>query len=182
MTTFFPATHQPNVERIPPLVRGNTFELDPSDQQKLSFLRQERERRQGTLVFQNSIQQYSGHRLDGNVFVPMDKYDFDAVEKETEPEKVSRCFAQTRSASHENVTDFEKESEECSMSLPVTLNHDPIKHQRPKFDKRWEAVPIVSGGARSEDFVQPKVFIIKHLLFSNFIDYMLNHGFRLLAF
>ncbi|XP_020707456.2 uncharacterized protein LOC105684979 isoform X1 [Athalia rosae] len=51
--------------RRPSLIRRNTFELDPDDE-KISMLRQEYERRQGSLVFKNSIQQYSGHRVDGD--------------------------------------------------------------------------------------------------------------------
>lgn len=47
------------------LIRRNTFELDSNDE-KLSVLRQEYERRQGNLVFQNAIPQYSGHRVDGD--------------------------------------------------------------------------------------------------------------------
>ena len=50
-------------DRRPSLIRRNTFELDTNDE-KLSVLRQEYERRQGSLVFQNSIPQYSGHRVD----------------------------------------------------------------------------------------------------------------------
>lgn len=50
-------------ERRPSLIRRNTFELDANDE-KLSSLRQEYERRQGNLVFQNSITQYSQHRID----------------------------------------------------------------------------------------------------------------------
>jgi len=46
-------------------IRRNTFELDSNDE-KLSILRQEYERRQGNLVFQNAIPQYSGHRVDGD--------------------------------------------------------------------------------------------------------------------
>ncbi|XP_043277061.1 uncharacterized protein [Venturia canescens] len=54
------------------LIRRNTFELDPNDE-KLSVLRQEYERRQGHLVFQNAIPQYSGHRVDGDsCFEPSD--------------------------------------------------------------------------------------------------------------
>ncbi|XP_043801647.1 uncharacterized protein LOC122719685 isoform X1 [Apis laboriosa] len=49
----------------PSLIRRNTFELDSNDE-KLSVLRQEYERRQGNLVFQNAIPQYSGHRVDGD--------------------------------------------------------------------------------------------------------------------
>ncbi|XP_008559989.1 uncharacterized protein LOC103580120 isoform X1 [Microplitis demolitor] len=48
------------------LVRGNTFELESGDE-KLSHLRQEYERRQGNLVFKNSIPQYSGHRVDDDL-------------------------------------------------------------------------------------------------------------------
>ncbi|XP_026671996.1 uncharacterized protein LOC108628053 isoform X2 [Ceratina calcarata] len=51
--------------RRPSLIRRNTFELDSNDE-KLSVLRQEYERRQGNLVFQNAIPQYSGHRVDGD--------------------------------------------------------------------------------------------------------------------
>ncbi|XP_020280992.1 uncharacterized protein LOC109853361 isoform X2 [Pseudomyrmex gracilis] len=47
------------------LIRRNTFELDSNDE-KLSVLRQEYERRQGSLVFQSAIPQYSGHRVDGD--------------------------------------------------------------------------------------------------------------------
>ncbi|XP_076248847.1 uncharacterized protein LOC143188463 isoform X1 [Calliopsis andreniformis] len=54
----------------PSLIRRNTFELDSNDE-KLSVLRQEYERRQGNLVFQNAIPQYSGHRVDGDsCFIP----------------------------------------------------------------------------------------------------------------
>lgn len=52
-------------DRRPSLIRRNTFELDSNDE-KLSALRQEYERRQGSLVFQNSIPQYSGHRVDND--------------------------------------------------------------------------------------------------------------------
>ncbi|XP_015604321.1 uncharacterized protein LOC107272080 isoform X2 [Cephus cinctus] len=56
--------------RRPSLIRRNTFELD-SNEETLSVLRQEYERRQGSLVFQNSIPQYSGHRVDGDsCFLP----------------------------------------------------------------------------------------------------------------
>ncbi|XP_012279426.1 uncharacterized protein LOC105699191 isoform X2 [Orussus abietinus] len=53
--------------RRPSLIRRNTFELD-SNEEKLSILRQEYERRQGSLVFQNSIPQYSGHRIDDDPY------------------------------------------------------------------------------------------------------------------
>ncbi|KAG7211468.1 hypothetical protein KM043_010748 [Ampulex compressa] len=53
--------------RRPSLIRQNTFELDSNDE-KLSLLRQEYERRQGSLVFQHAIPQYSGHRVDGDSF------------------------------------------------------------------------------------------------------------------
>ncbi|XP_015174495.1 PREDICTED: uncharacterized protein LOC107065377 isoform X3 [Polistes dominula] len=49
----------------PLLIRRNTFELDSND--KLSVLRQEYERRQGNLVFQSAIPQYSGHRVDSDM-------------------------------------------------------------------------------------------------------------------
>lgn len=54
-----------NEDRRPSLIRRNTFELDSNDE-KLSVLRQEYERRQGSLVFQSAIPQYSGHRVDGD--------------------------------------------------------------------------------------------------------------------
>ncbi|XP_017787867.1 PREDICTED: uncharacterized protein LOC108570506 [Habropoda laboriosa] len=57
----------------PSLIRRNTFELDSNDE-KLSVLRQEYERRQGNLVFQNAIPQYSGHRVDDDsCFIPPDE-------------------------------------------------------------------------------------------------------------
>lgn len=52
-------------DRRPSLIRRNTFELDSNDE-KLSALRQEYERRQGNLIFQSAIPQYSGHRVDGD--------------------------------------------------------------------------------------------------------------------
>ncbi|CAK9797221.1 BTB/POZ domain-containing protein 8 [Anthophora quadrimaculata] len=59
--------------RRPSLIRRNTFELDSNDE-KLSVLRQEYERRQGNLVFQNAIPQYSGHRVDDDsCFIPPDE-------------------------------------------------------------------------------------------------------------
>ncbi|XP_012215260.2 serine-rich adhesin for platelets isoform X2 [Linepithema humile] len=54
-----------NEDRRSSLIRRNTFELDSNDE-KLSVLRQEYERRQGNLIFQSSIPQYSGHRVDGD--------------------------------------------------------------------------------------------------------------------
>ena len=57
-----------DAERRPSLIRRNTFELDANDE-KLSSLRQEYERRQGNLVFQNSITQYSQHRIDGEPYL-----------------------------------------------------------------------------------------------------------------
>ncbi|KAF7994913.1 hypothetical protein HCN44_004385 [Aphidius gifuensis] len=54
-----------NDSRRSSLIRGNTFELEPGDK-KLTNARQEHERRQGNLVFSNSIPQYSGHRVDGD--------------------------------------------------------------------------------------------------------------------
>lgn len=47
-------------ERRPSLIRRNTFELDPDDD-RLALLRQEYERRQGNLLFQSCIPQFSGH-------------------------------------------------------------------------------------------------------------------------
>ncbi|XP_018346840.1 PREDICTED: uncharacterized protein LOC108751249 isoform X1 [Trachymyrmex septentrionalis] len=52
-------------DKRPSLIRRNTFELDSTDE-KLSVLRQEYERMQGSLVFQSAIPQYSGHRVDGD--------------------------------------------------------------------------------------------------------------------
>ncbi|GLG97151.1 Protein roadkill [Gryllus bimaculatus] len=46
--------------RRPSLIRRNTFELDP-DEEHIALLRQEYERRQGNLLFQNCIPQFSGH-------------------------------------------------------------------------------------------------------------------------
>jgi hypothetical protein len=46
--------------RRPSLIRRNTFELDPDDDH-LALLRQEYERRQGNLLFQSCIPQFSGH-------------------------------------------------------------------------------------------------------------------------
>lgn len=46
--------------RRPSLIRRNTFELDPDDD-RLALLRQEYERRQGSLLFQSCIPQFSGH-------------------------------------------------------------------------------------------------------------------------
>ncbi|EFN69567.1 BTB/POZ domain-containing protein 8 [Camponotus floridanus] len=54
-----------NEDRRSSLIRRNTFELDSNDE-KLSALRQEYERRQGNLIFQSAIPQYSGHRVDGD--------------------------------------------------------------------------------------------------------------------
>ncbi|XP_049961668.1 uncharacterized protein LOC126481757 [Schistocerca serialis cubense] len=51
-------------EPRPSLIRRNTFELD-TDDEHLAILRQEYERRQGNLVFQSHIPQFSGH-ITGN--------------------------------------------------------------------------------------------------------------------
>ncbi|XP_034935006.1 uncharacterized protein [Chelonus insularis] len=48
------------------LVRCNTFELESGDK-LLSRFRQEDERRQGHLIFKNSIPQYSSHRVDDDL-------------------------------------------------------------------------------------------------------------------
>jgi hypothetical protein len=53
--------------RRPSLIRRNTFELDPDDD-RLALLRQEYERRQGNLLFQSCIPQYSGHRTGSEGF------------------------------------------------------------------------------------------------------------------
>ncbi|XP_014469902.1 PREDICTED: uncharacterized protein LOC106741948 isoform X2 [Dinoponera quadriceps] len=71
-----------NEDRRPSLIRRNTFELDSNDE-KLSVLRQEYERRQGSLVFQSSIPQYSGHRVDG------DSLSDTVVPPVTEPSSIS---------------------------------------------------------------------------------------------
>lgn len=149
-------------EEKPGLVRGNTFEMDSNEQQKISALRQEYERRQGNLVFRSSIPQYSGHRVDGDsCYLSLDKYDYDAKEKETGKSRLG-----ARSASDENlgggVTEYE---EEYSMSLPVTLNHRMEEGGGRGFGKVWEATPIVSGGATSLDFVVNEV---REVIFGSF--------------
>ncbi|PNF20812.1 hypothetical protein B7P43_G12072, partial [Cryptotermes secundus] len=53
--------------RRPSLIRRNTFELDPDDD-RLALLRQEYERRQGNLLFQSCIPQFSGHRTGSEGF------------------------------------------------------------------------------------------------------------------
>ncbi|XP_011499063.1 PREDICTED: uncharacterized protein LOC105363146 [Ceratosolen solmsi marchali] len=105
------------IDRRASLIRRNTFELDANDE-KLSSLRQEYERRQGNLVFQNSITQYSQHLIDDNPYldsaaqsdsmtindlppdtdskgppttsfnVILDKYKLDASEKESDADRL----------------------------------------------------------------------------------------------
>ncbi|CAG2060608.1 unnamed protein product [Timema podura] len=51
---------QDEIPRRASLIRRNTFELDPDDD-RLALLRQDYERRQGNLLFQSCIPQFSGH-------------------------------------------------------------------------------------------------------------------------
>nr|CAD7256648.1 unnamed protein product [Timema shepardi] len=54
---------QDEIPRRASLIRRNTFELDPDDD-RLALLRQDYERRQGNLLFQSCIPQFSGHVTD----------------------------------------------------------------------------------------------------------------------
>lgn len=167
-------------ERRPSLIRRNTFELEANDE-KLSSLRQEYERRQGTLVFQNSITQYSSHRVDGdslfdataqpdamlidleppepqliNLDVVRNKYDLDAAEKEIKSLSLDRDDALVRSASDKLIAISDDEDMSFS-SLPVTINEDLSTMSPASKSKlrRNEAAPIVSGGASTADFRKP---------------------------
>ncbi|XP_008215443.1 uncharacterized protein LOC100123317 isoform X2 [Nasonia vitripennis] len=170
------AKQEDDPERRPSLIRRNTFELDANDE-KLSSLRQEYERRQGTLVFQNSITQYSSHRVDDDSFfdvtaqsdsmlldleppqtqpildVVRNKYDLDNAEKESKSLSLARDDALVRSASDKLLATSDDEDISFS-SLPVTINEDLSTMSPASKSKlrRNEAAPIVSGGASTADF------------------------------
>ncbi|XP_069696748.1 serine-rich adhesin for platelets isoform X2 [Periplaneta americana] len=87
--------------RRPSLIRRNTFELDPDDD-RLALLRQEYERRQGNLLFQSCIPQFSGH-LTG-----------------------SEGFRDTQSLMMVTTKDEDLHADELlQRSLPVTVSPDP---------------------------------------------------------
>uniref|UniRef100_A0A182JR43 BTB domain-containing protein n=1 Tax=Anopheles christyi TaxID=43041 RepID=A0A182JR43_9DIPT len=62
---------EPNPHQLPETVSGNDNDHDREE----VLARQEAERKQGTFLFQNSIQQYSGHLLDVSLqFAPEETY------------------------------------------------------------------------------------------------------------
>ena len=104
------------------LIRRNTFELDPNDE-RLSVLRQQHERRQGHLLFQGSIPQYSGHRVDGDsCFEPPDA----CVKSKNFPQPMTTWTSDRDRKIYSMITgssDADDDSSiNCCKSLPVKLD------------------------------------------------------------
>ncbi|XP_014216574.1 uncharacterized protein LOC106645267 [Copidosoma floridanum] len=156
-------------QKRPSLIRRNTFELDANDE-SLSSLRQEYERRQGKLVFQSSITQYSRHRIDGDTY--FDYADPALGPASLPPESVrplAECNRQkpmVRSASDKQLLEqlllkqpqpVKQEPTDCPFaSLPVNINEElGTANAIVSKLRRNEAAPIVSGGSSSSDFQKP---------------------------
>lgn len=161
--------------RRPSLIRRNTFELDPNDE-KLSILRQEYERRQGNLVFQNSIPQYSGHRVDGDscfdptVSAVIDDSWIKPVDTalETRQPNGATCAILSfgipdkegcrSSSSGVAVNNTEKPNEEIiekeSSALKDRISESSKAIEVPKRSKCDETSPIVSGGVAANDYTK----------------------------
>lgn len=160
--------------RRPSLIRRNTFELDPNDE-KLSILRQEYERRQGNLVFQNSIPQYSGHRVDGDSCSDIPVVDEPWIKPvetslDLRQPSVMACpvtsFSSLINKDSENVIEqssinFCTEGKLFLSSKEILVNESPISEQKENnakvmdFGKRSkcdETTPIVSGGVAVNDY------------------------------
>ncbi|XP_011306908.1 uncharacterized protein [Fopius arisanus] len=148
------------------LIRGNTFELESGDE-KLSHLRQEYERRQGNLVFKNSIPQYSGHRVDDDL-ISSSNY---SIMNYSESSKSKNLGGDDnggvgggmgmKSASDKNLAEC-SETDDSSIgdctSLPATFETHMMRASRsatPKRPRRDETTPIVSGGVSSVDYSTP---------------------------
>ncbi|XP_046735507.1 uncharacterized protein LOC124404977 isoform X3 [Diprion similis] len=158
--------------RRPSLIRRNTFELDPNDE-KLAILRQEYERRQGNLVFQNSIPQYSGHRVDGDSCSDVPVMDeswiklVDACLDTRQPTVVTCAMASIASLHSQDCRDMQELSSSFCAEKSIPLNseegvinqpHAPEAREStkamevPKRSKCDETTPIVSGGAAATDY------------------------------
>ncbi|XP_043481128.1 uncharacterized protein LOC122510500 isoform X2 [Leptopilina heterotoma] len=163
-------SNQVDEDRRPSLIRRNTFELDSNDE-KLSALRQEYERRQGSLVFQNSIPQYSGHRVDNDSCYgsPLhsslgpindnfsktndfsNKVDHDHAERETNYfSRYDDIFPMQRSASDKNVSNSQEDLSENCQSLPVALN-SILTRDEYLLRRSSARDDSISGGASTSD-------------------------------
>ncbi|XP_058809408.1 uncharacterized protein LOC131674636 [Phymastichus coffea] len=153
------------------LIRRNTFELEATDE-KLSSLRQEYERRQGSLVFQNSITQYSQHRIDDDAVPPYyevsgfdggdglapDKYRLDTSRKDASAVLPGTCGGLARSASDKLLKRLVTgDADAAFSSLPLSINDElgPTAAAVKSRIRRNDAAPIISGGSSSSDFRKP---------------------------
>lgn len=142
-------------DKSPNFVRSNTFEIEPEDDDHITLL-QQNERRQGSLIFQNSIQQYSTHSLLGMEDIlpatPHNSIIQLSDSRIADQQAIGDCplgnlFDKSKSnlssppigeeVDEEN-TDTEEEIDEGLLDLK------PIK--------REESVPIISGGVSSQDY------------------------------
>ncbi|XP_046414539.1 uncharacterized protein LOC124176835 isoform X1 [Neodiprion fabricii] len=158
--------------RRPSLIRRNTFELDPNDE-KLSILRQEYERRQGSLVFQNSIPQYSGHRVDGDSCSDVPVMDdtwikpVDVCLDMRQPTIVTCAVVSIASLDSQDCRNMQELSSSFCAEKSISLNSEesiinqPLAPETrestkaievPKRSKCDETTPIVSGGAAATDY------------------------------
>lgn len=142
----------------PNFIRSNTFELEPNDDH-IALLRQSNERRQGSLLFQNSIQHYSGHRLD--VDMPVTPHNSIIQISDT------LILDQSGDRPLDSLF-YDKVSPNLIVAQPEVFEPEPkvaedddieiIPLSCKKTIKRDESVPIISGGVSTQDY-KPEVRI-----------------------
>ncbi|KAL6265228.1 hypothetical protein P5V15_002010 [Pogonomyrmex californicus] len=126
-----------NEDRRPSLIRRNTFELDSNDE-KLSVLRQEYERRQGSLVFQSAIPQYSGHRVDGDsIYHALSD---SVVPSITEP---SITFTPDVQINTQHPVSYLLDGPEYKINQTQTQNN----HLRTNLDKSCTVYPVIKSAS-----------------------------------
>ncbi|GLV42643.1 uncharacterized protein CBL_03382 [Carabus blaptoides fortunei] len=145
----------------PNFIRSNTFELEPNDDH-IALLRQSNERRQGSLLFQSSIQHYSGHNLGMDVDMPatphnsiiqisdtliidqsgdrpLDSLFYDKVSPKMPVVQLETCEPEPKISEEDDDDDIEIIQLPCKKTM-----------------KRDESVPIISGGVSTQDY-KPEV-------------------------
>lgn len=127
-------SHQDISEPKKSFVRSGTFEIDPEE----AMLRKNNERRQGSLVFQNSIQQYSTHNLSSENLMPATPFNSICHVNDTvilNPSKdrpLDSIFYEKNKNPEEIIAEDSREKSDEELDLK------PIK--------REESIPIISGG------------------------------------
>lgn len=158
-------------------VRSGTFELDIESDETLQ--RKSNERRQGLLVFQNSIKQFSGHTVDTEPITPHNSIihindaiifnsttegPLDSVFYEKQCTKITNNIPDIKNNSKSKQDHDEDEDPNCdNISTSEDPNCDNISTSEFKyFDsaldikpiKREESIPIISGGVCFQDYEQ----------------------------